>query len=106
MVGLRTHAVLALQGSVLAPGAGVAGDLRIAAWNLENLDDSDGEGCCCVGRFGAGYAGPKRRIAELAANIIAFHEVENMERVSLGSEVRNEGVISVLGVAGQFAPLG
>ena len=59
----------------LAPPAGFAGDLHIAAWNLEHLDDTDGEGC--VGRTGADYAALAERIEELGADIVAFQEVEN-----------------------------
>lgn len=60
---------------ILAPAAGIAADLRIAAWNLEHLDDNEGEGC--VGRTGADYAALKRRIARLDADIVALQEVEN-----------------------------
>ena len=67
------YALLALL--ILAPAAGAAADLRIAAWNLEHLDDTDGEGC--VGRTGADYAALARRIEELDAEIVAFQEVEN-----------------------------
>ncbi|MYG80721.1 MAG: endonuclease/exonuclease/phosphatase [Gemmatimonadetes bacterium] len=59
----------------LAPSAGPAAELRIAAWNLEHLDDTDGAGC--VGRTGADYAVLQRRIAALGADIVAFQEVEN-----------------------------
>ena len=68
-------AVLALLALILAPPAGLAADLRIAAWNLEHLDDNEGEGC--VGRQAADYAALSRRIAELEADIVAFQEVEN-----------------------------
>ena len=69
------YSLLALLVLVLAPQAGLAGELRIAAWNLEHLDDSDGEGC--VGRKSAGYAALARRIADLGAVVVAFQEVEN-----------------------------
>ncbi len=36
------YAILALLVLCLAPPEGLAGELRIAAWNLEHLDDSDG----------------------------------------------------------------
>ena len=58
-----------------APQTGSGEELRIAAWNLEHLDDSDGAGC--VGRSDADYADLARRIAELDADIVAFQEVEN-----------------------------
>ena len=69
------YAVLAFLALILAPAAGSAADLRIAAWNLEHLDDTDGEGC--VGRAGADYAAIARQIEELDADIVAFQEVEN-----------------------------
>ena len=69
------YSLLALLVLVLAPPAGLAGELRIAAWNLEHLDDSDGEGC--VGRKSADYAALARRIADLGAVVVAFQEVEN-----------------------------
>ncbi len=59
----------------LTPQAGSGDELRIAAWNLEHLDDGDDAGC--VGRSGADYAVLARRIAELDADIVAFQEVEN-----------------------------
>ena len=59
----------------LAPQTGSGEELRIAAWNLEHLDDSDGAGC--VGRNATDYEVLARRIAELDADIVAFQEVEN-----------------------------
>ena len=67
--------LLALLVLLLAPQAGRAGELRVAAWNLEHLDDSDGDGC--VGRKSADYAALARRIQELDADVVAFQEVEN-----------------------------
>ena len=52
-----------------------AGDLRIAAWNLEHLNDTDMEGC--VPRTAADFDTLARQVAELAADIVAFQEVEN-----------------------------
>ena len=69
------YALLALLVLSLAPLAGHAGELRIAAWNLEHLDDIDGEGC--VGRTPADYATLARRIEELEVDVVAFQEVEN-----------------------------
>ena len=60
---------------ILPVQASVAGELRIASWNLEHLKDSDGEGC--VGRTGADYAAIAGRLAELDADIVALQEVEN-----------------------------
>ena len=72
---IRACAGLVLLALMLTPAAGSAAELRIAAWNLEHLDDSEGEGC--VGRNVADYAALKRRIAELDADIVAIQEVEN-----------------------------
>ena len=69
------YAMLAFLALILAPAAGAAAELRIAAWNLEHLDDADGAGC--VGRTGADYAALAGRIEELNADIVAFQEVEN-----------------------------
>ena len=55
--------------------AGHAGELRIAAWNLEHLNDTDMEGC--VPRVQADYDAIRRRVMELDADIVAFQEVEN-----------------------------
>lgn len=60
---------------VLSAQASVAGELRIATWNLEHLKDSDGEGC--VGRTVADYSAIAGRLAELDADIVALQEVEN-----------------------------
>ena len=60
---------------VLSAQASAAGELRVAAWNLEHLKDSDGEGC--VGRAAADYAAISDRLAELDADIVALQEVEN-----------------------------
>ena len=54
--------------------------MRVAAWNLEHLDDADGEGC--VGRRAADYAVLARRIAEIDADVVAFQEVENAAAAS------------------------
>ena len=67
--------LLALLVLVLGSPTGVAGELRVAAWNLEHLDDCDGEGC--VGRKSAHYVALARRVEELGADVVAFQEVEN-----------------------------
>ena len=72
---MSAYAVLVLQGPILTAAAGFAADLRIAAWNPEHLDDTDGAGC--VGRPGADYAALVRQIEELDADIAALQEVEN-----------------------------
>ena len=72
---MRMVAYAALACLMLAAPAVHAGDLRIAAWNLEHLDDTDGEGC--LGRTGADYAAVARQAAALNADIVALQEVEN-----------------------------
>lgn len=59
----------------LAPAVVFADELHVAAWNLEHLDDTDGEGC--VGREGADYAALTERVEAQEADVIAFQEVEN-----------------------------
>ncbi len=49
--------------------------LRIATWNLEHLAESDGLGC--RPRSEADYAAMRRYADQLAADVIAFEEVEN-----------------------------
>ena len=50
-------------------------ELRVAAWNLEHLDDANDAGC--VGRADSDYAALAERIDALGADVIAFQEVEN-----------------------------
>ena len=76
-VGYALPAILILA---FAAATAFAGDLRIVAWNLEHLDDADGEGC--VGRKAADYAVLARRIAGLDADVVAFQEVENAAAAS------------------------
>ena len=52
-----------------------AGDLRIATWNLEHLNDEHGEGC--VERTEEDFVAIARRIEALASDVVAFQEVEN-----------------------------
>lgn len=88
---VRGYAVLALLVLSAASPMAFADDLRIAAWNLEHLDDTDGDGC--VGRKPDDYAALARRIGELGADIVAFQEVENAaaaRRVFPASEWRIE----------------
>ena len=52
-----------------------AADLRIAAWNLELLKDTDLEGC--IPREESDYAAIARQVEALDADIVAIQEVEN-----------------------------
>ena len=84
-------AILAFMVPLAQAQAGLAGELRIAAWNLEHLKDSDGEGC--IGRTGADYAAIAGRLPKLDADIVALQEVENASaahRVFPGSHWRVE----------------
>ena len=49
--------------------------LRIAAWNLEHLDDTGADGC--VPRTQADYDALTAQVNDLALDIVAFQEVEN-----------------------------
>ena len=69
------HYLLAFLVLAPVPRTGLAGELRIAAWNLEHLDDTDGEGC--VGRNDTDYTALARRIVKLNADVVALQEVEN-----------------------------
>jgi len=78
----RTLAENRLDGAVLlavvllvfvAPAGAL--ELRVAAWNLEHLDDTNAAGC--VGRVDGDYAALGERIHALGADVIAFQEVEN-----------------------------
>ena len=55
--------------------ASLGSELRIASWNLEHLNDTDGAGC--VARDSADYDAIARQVAVLGADIVAFQEVEN-----------------------------
>ncbi len=66
--------LLAAACFAFAAPAGALG-LRIAAWNLEHLDDANGAGC--VGREDGDYHALGERIDALGAEIVAFQEVEN-----------------------------
>ncbi len=59
----------------LAAPAGFANEIRLAAWNLEHLDDKEGEGC--LGRQRIDYEALEKRVARLNADVVAFQEVEN-----------------------------
>ncbi|MCY4101621.1 MAG: hypothetical protein OXF46_11995, partial [Rhodobacteraceae bacterium] len=51
-------------------------DLRVGAWNLEHLDDTNGEGC--VSRTNDDYTALAQRIENLGLDVLAFQEVENL----------------------------
>ena len=73
------NAVMAMLACLVvgfAPSKMHAGDLRIAAWNLEHLAEADDDGC--IGRDASDYAELAGRVAELEADIVAFQEVENI----------------------------
>ena len=55
--------------------AGDAGELRVVAWNLEHLNDSEGRGC--LPRRQRDYDAIARQVEKLDADIVAFQEVEN-----------------------------
>lgn len=57
------------------PDDGPGPRLRIAAWNLEHLNDSGAEGC--VPRVQADYDAMAAQVKERALDIVAFQEVEN-----------------------------
>ena len=59
----------------LLPGYAEASELRIAAWNLEHLNDRHGEGC--VERSEEDFDAIAHRIEALGADVVAFQEVEN-----------------------------
>ena len=59
----------------LLSASACANELRIAAWNLEFLKDTDLEGC--IPREEADYAAIARQVEALDADIVAFQEVEN-----------------------------
>ncbi len=55
--------------------ASLGSELRIAAWNLEHLNDTDGQGC--LPREGADYDAIAQQVVALRADVIAFQEVDN-----------------------------
>ena len=59
----------------LVLGSAEASDLRIAAWNVEHLNDRHGEGC--VERTEEDFDAIARRVEALGADVVAFQEVEN-----------------------------
>ena len=67
--------VLFLLAMAVPSTASLGSELRIAAWNLEHLGDTDGQGC--VPREGADYDTIAQRVGALRADVVAFQEVEN-----------------------------
>ena len=67
--------LLFLLALAVPSSASVGGELRIASWNLEHLNDTDGAGC--VPRDSGNYDAIARQVAVLGADIVAFQEVEN-----------------------------
>ena len=61
----------------MVPDSLDAVQLRIATWNLEHLNDTDDAGC--VPRDEADYDAIADRMREIAPDVVAFQEVENME---------------------------
>lgn len=71
---LLVFMVLALLVSSCDNGESVP-EVRIAAWNLEHLDDTGTDGC--VPRKQADYDAIAARVEEFGLDIVAFQEVEN-----------------------------
>ena len=61
----------------IVPDSPDVAQLRIATWNLEHLNDTDDAGC--VPRDEADYDAIADRIREIAPDVVAFQEVENMD---------------------------
>ena len=77
-VVLRTIAsllLLFLLALAVPSTASLGSELRIAAWNLEHLNDTDGQGC--VPRESADYDAIAQQVVALRADVVAFQEVEN-----------------------------
>ena len=66
---------LAASASAWTGGLAEASNLRIAAWNLEHLNDARGEGC--VERSEQDFNAIARQVEALGADVVAFQEVEN-----------------------------
>ena len=60
---------------VPTPLESVAGELRFTAWDLEQLNDTGGEGW--LPRTGPGYDALAGQVVALGADIAAFQEVGN-----------------------------
>ena len=73
--GIFAYLLPALLVLTLISPTGLASELRVAAWNLEHLDDTEGEGC--LDRQRSDYEVLASRITDLDADVVAFQEVEN-----------------------------
>ena len=71
---MRSAALLALVLLVPTPLESVAGELRIAAWNFEHLNDTGGEGW--LPRTGPGYGAFAGQVVAIGADTAAYQEVE------------------------------
>ena len=77
-VVLRTIAsllLLLLLALAVPSTASLGSELRVAAWNLEHLNDTDGQGC--VPRESADYDAIAQQVVALRADVVAFQEVDN-----------------------------
>ena len=74
------RALVGLLAMVFVLASAEASDLRIAAWNLEHLNDRRGEGC--VERTEEDFDAIARKIEALGADVVAFQEVENAAAAS------------------------
>lgn len=75
-IALALIAGIALSSCATAPRPSAEG-LRIAAWNVEHLAESDGTGC--RPRSAADYAALRDYVTALDADVIAFQEVESVK---------------------------
>ena len=74
LIALSLSAVL-LSGCVGMTSQRDVGTLKVATWNMEHLAERDGEGCSP--RIEADYARLRDYASALAADVIAFQEVQN-----------------------------
>lgn len=74
LIALSLSAVL-LSGCVGMTSQRDVGTLKVATWNMEHLAERDGEGCSP--RTEADYARLRDHASALAADVIAFQEVQN-----------------------------
>ena len=74
LITLSLSAVL-LSGCVGMTSQRDVGTLKVATWNMEHLAERDGEGCSP--RIEADYARLRDYASALAADVIAFQEVQN-----------------------------
>ena len=75
LLGFLALALLVSSCDDGATGPEPGPELRIAAWNLEHLDDTGTDGC--VPRVQADYDAISAQVEELGLDIVAFQEVEN-----------------------------